>query len=737
MKSFYEERKYLSNEFTEAVYDESTGPSAEEVEKALRKYTVDNYSRPLPLVIAETFRYVLRNARIAMNEHGLFPDQIDLGCSYEPEQHLSHLGRIAVERCDKYIDRRFSPDVWRRRTAATRCGISNPSFDVFHCFPDWEDAIRLGFAGLLARAEERREEFVRQGELDKEKEIFFDSVKIVYESACEYLRRLADYAERKGLSDFAAEYRFLSENPPSTFYQVLLFSNLFLRLGELGFEHYRTYGRVDRLYYPFYKADLDAGRLTAEGAKEMLRFFLERISAAHRSADQPICLGGLNPDGSYTDNDLTRFFLEVYRELGNHNPKIHLRCHEKMPQELLDTVLSMIREGHSSICMISDETAVAAYARIGIGREEALTYCPTGCYELVIPHKEDPRICSGWINLAKPIDFMMSGEYTDAEMLMNLPRTDSEPESFDAFLCEYFRVLDAAIEFTCKSVRELCRYTFRCNPSPFLSGSFDCCLKKGKDFFDGGMEYRNNSLKIFAVGTAVDSLLAIKKLVYEEKVLTLPRFREILRRNWEGEEKLRLRILSDREKWGNGLPGPDSLAKELYDFCASRIIGRRNGVGGVFRMGADSVAMSEDLGRATGATPDGRFAGEPLTKNFRPGNGLEREGITAFIQSVTKIDGSYFVDGSPLDFLIHPSAVEGEEGLEVFRSLVQTYFKKGGFAIQGNIFSVDTLRKAQVDPSSYRNLQVRVCGWNEYFVNMKKSMQDSFIARAEGIENAK
>ena len=229
--------------------------------------------------------------------------------------------------------------------------------------------------------------------------------------------------------------------------------------------------------------------------------------------------------------------------------------------------------------------------------------------------------------------------------------------------------------------------------------------------------------------------MAVKKFVYEQKRLTLPQLAALLENNWQGAEALRTEIRKDKGKWGNGDREADALAADIYRFCGEHIVGTPNGYGGVYRMGADSVDNAENFGRNMGATADGRLAGEPLSKNMRPVNGMEFAGITGFIRSMLALDQELFIDGAPLDFMLHPSAVSGEKGRRVLGQIIKSYFAGGGQMIQGNIVSAEMLEKAVADPDSYRNLQIRVCGWNEYFVNMKPEIQKDFIERAKGLES--
>ncbi len=734
--NFYRDREHLINEYKCANYDKSTGLEPSVLDAEMKKYIADNPDMPLPLVVANTLAYFLDNVQVELNPYNIFPDKMNSGATYEPFQSLSTYGMIAQKRCHDFM-MRADKNVWDRRVKSALSGVSNPNTDFWHSSPDWENVLRYGIGGLYARAVESKQRAKDEGRLDAETEIFFDSVITVYSAAIRYMTRLARLAREKGgMDEYADTLIKLTERAPSTFYEAILTSLIFLNIGELGVEHYRTYGMIDKLYYPFYVADIEEGRMTREDAAEILRYFFQKTDAANREAAQPLCVGGIDKDGNDRTNELTYLILKVYKELEILNPKIHIRINKNTPEEIYEIAASYIRDGISSMVLLNDEQVMSAYEKLGIGRDVSYNYSPTGCYEPVIMDREDARICSAWINLATPTALTVRAEYGDLHTMLSLPQVVAEPATFEEFMYEYLRMLGAIIEFTKNNIVEQKRLEYKVNPSPFLSGCYDDCMRKGKDLNNGGLDMQNLSIKCFAIGTAVDAILAVKKVVYDEKLMSMREFAEVIRNNWEGHEDLRAAIKGDRMKWGNNYALPNEIGKRIYDFCASRIVGQPNGLGGVFRMGADSVAMSEIIGRSTPATPDGRRHKEPTTKNYRPQTGMEFEGVTAFVNSVTAIDGSYFVDGSPLDFLVHPSAVEGEDGLVVLIAVIKTYFARGGSAIQGNVMSAQVLRDAQAHPENYRNLQVRVCGWNEFFVNMNKFLQDDFIARAEGIENA-
>jgi formate C-acetyltransferase len=269
------------------------------------------------------------------------------------------------------------------------------------------------------------------------------------------------------------------------------------------------------------------------------------------------------------------------------------------------------------------------------------------------------------------------------------------------------------------------------NSSPLLSGTMVECVERGRDIAAGGAKYNNTGVCVGSIASTVDSLDVIREWVFEREEIDLPALVAALDADWESDERLRLRIMRGREKFGNNLEGPDALAREITDDVASIINAKPNERGGRFCAAINSIDHCIRFGERTGALPDGRRAHEPLSKNLSAVTGMDREGVTALINSVTKIDFAQFPNGSVLDIVLHPSAVEGEEGLQAFVGLIRSYFAQGGFAIQFNVFDADTLREARQHPERHANLQVRVCGWNVHFVNLSDTEQEMFIAQAE------
>lgn len=268
-------------------------------------------------------------------------------------------------------------------------------------------------------------------------------------------------------------------------------------------------------------------------------------------------------------------------------------------------------------------------------------------------------------------------------------------------------------------------------PDPIHSAMYDDSVEKGIDVYEGSAKYNNSSMYYYFIATLVDSMTAVKKIVFEDKIVTFDQLCEILKNNWEGNEKIRAIVRNMPEKYGNNNPVADEITKDITDFCASLTNNRPNGRGGVFKASCFSIDRGFPTGEKTMATPDGRYAGEPLSKNLCASTAMDKNGITALINSVTKIDHTKFPNGTVLDVVLHPSAVSGEDGLDAFYGILKTYMNKGGLAMHGNVFNPEILKAAQKTPEKYSTLQVRVCGWNAYFVNLSKAEQDAFIKQAE------
>ena len=362
-----------------------------------------------------------------------------------------------------------------------------------------------------------------------------------------------------------------------------------------------------------------------------------------------------------------------------------------------------------------------------------------GCYEFA-PRDAVNDTAVGHVNFLKPIEKMLEEvgvqssrtENSALQLQLKTP-IEFQFETFSSFKTEYLRRL-ADVTDRCRKVAfELEKVLPEVNPANCMTLATEHSLKVRRDGFANGCP-RGNDTAILAVGlgTAVDALLAVKELVYEEK-MPLPELGKIMAADWEGHEALRRRMLRSKRKWGNNDAEANALGAELIDCFAAQLDGKPNSRGGVFLASGHCARQYIVLGEKTGATPDGRRKGEEMSKNLSPTMGVDTEGATALVATlaasdVTKLPGDY-----PLDMMLHPSVCAGGKGLEAMRTLVQIFHKNGGSVIQFTVFSAEELRDAQAHPERYENLQVRVCGWNVRWNDLCKAEQDAYIRRAENV----
>ena len=514
-------------------------------------------------------------------------------------------------------------------------------------------------------------------------------------------------------------------------YEVMQFAVLYLYVEEIGCERGRSLGPIDRLYLPFYQGDLAAGR-SREEIEELFRYFFIHFTATKRFAQQPFTICGCDCRGNDYTNELSHLILDVYDGMEIYDPKIHLRYHNNIDEKIFTKAISMIRKGHSSICLLNDEAVFDGYERLGIPREDSQNYVALGCYEPVIMGKEEAEVAISWINMAKSIEFALYEGRDPVTGKQIGYKSPARVESFERFFEIFLRHLDDCVDFAVDFAQRQGECATMVNPSPIYSSGFAECIEKGMDVHEFPLKYNNMSVKCFGLATAVDSLVVIKKYVFDRQEITLDELRQILKDNWGGfYDTLHQKVLKEEDKYGNNRQLPDELMQRITTHLSEKYCGMKLKRGGVLRLGLDSIDHCVYLGEVTGATPDGRYAGRPISKNLCAVEGMDREGITSYMQSILKIDTAAFLDSAILDFVLHPSAVEGEKGLEDFKSLIRVFFAYGGFAAQGNIVTGEKLKEAQLHPEKYSTLQIRVCGWNEYFVKLSKAKQDMFIRQSE------
>ena len=728
-RSFYANRPFIENEFEYAKFDTSTGIDPAILYESLKEMSDAPTDEPRPIVYARLFSYLLDNTQLQINEHTPFSVKLNFGIDYTDFATNCVLQK-SISQAKNQVRKEKLPSEYAQFSTFASVGLDWMMVDFTHTIPNWPYLLENGFAGILENARESKQKLLDNKSHQSEQIVFLDSVIICYEAILRLLGRIYNYSLSFNVPEFSRCIQNLMTRPPKTLYEVMMFSVLYLYFEETGTERARSLGPIDRLYYPYFENDKKSGSAEAE-LSALFRYYFIHFTAAKRFAEEPFTMCGSDKNGNDLTNELSHLILDVYDEMGIYDPKLHIRCHQAIDPDFLRKAVSMIRSGHSSICLINDEAVFKGYERIGIPREDSQHYVISGCYEPIIMGMEEAEICAMRFNTVKCVEFALNGGkdiMTGTQVGYDSPL---DIRSFDEFFDIFLKQLDYCTDFGLDFIEKQGRYSTLMNPSPIYSASFPECIEKGLDVHEYPLKYNNLSLKHHGIATTVDSLVAIKKYVYERKEISLEDMRTALLKDWCGFEDLQATIIRDKEKYGNNMDAPDKIMTDILGHLADRYCGRPLERGGKVRLGLDSVYHCIKHGEKTSATPNGRNAKKPISKNLCATDGMDRGGITAYMQSVLKIDSASFLDGVPFDFILHPSTVEGEKGLKDFISLVKIFLDCGGFAIQGNVISGDVLKEAQQNPEKYSTLQVRVCGWNEYFVKLSKVKQDMFIKQCE------
>ncbi len=715
MKSFALSKDVLKEQFANISWIEGSGHSPEKLTAEIKK--IEEKGGLRARVKADTFAFLAENARIAVTPEDIFQEKLFSGDVMRKQQNE------AVQ----FVKNKFFPEkhasVWY---AWKEAGAYSANEDFGHTSPNSRALLSLGFTGLLTRVNEAA---AREGLSPKQKE-FYGTCVTVLRGMIRVAERLAD-AIAPYNAENARALRAIATRAPETTYEAMQLIVLYFYLHEyVAGTRVRTLGRLDILLTPFYEADLAARRYTREELREMLRYFLYKFFAMNVPFGLPFCIGGDDGQGGDVTNEVTYLIVDVFDELNIHSPKIHVRVCEKTPKELVLRVLDCIRKGNSSFVFVNDRVAKEALLRVGIAERDVWDYLPIGCYEPAVWGKEIGCTGNGGVSLGKVAEFLFTGGKDLASGVAYSIDTGI-PATYEEFLEAVKRQIAYMADKCMSYIAALEEHYGECGPDPILSAQYDDSVASGVDVYEGGASYNNSSFYYYCIATLVDAIAAVRELVYEEKAVGFAELGEILKNNWEGREDLHQRALRLPHKYGCADPVADEIAVWLADYCASLTNGRPNGRGGVFKASCFTIDHCYPMGEKTMATPDGRRAGEPLSKNFCATVGMDKKGVTALIRSVTKMDHAAFPNGTVLDLVLHPSAVSGEDGLFAFHGLLTTYFARGGFALHGNVFDADVLRDAVASPEKYENLQVRVCGWNAYFTKLTRAEQESFIRQAE------
>jgi len=705
------------------IFDESTGMCADDIIKGIWEQDKELEDLPHPVRKAKAFEYVLKNTRISCDSRDRFPaiNMID-----------RPLNSTLINKWKAEVLQTIIPDTEKKRAWFEDSGIVTIWPDYDHSVPVWERIFTLGFQGLLDESERIR----KSKQLTKDEEAFFEGIRITYTSIVEFLLRLAALAEvTEGSERLCIALKNIATNPPSTFYEMLLVDYIYFMLSEhIEGLQVRSLSNFDRIFYSAYMNDIKNGVSTDEICSD-LAYFLLQFQAIGNYWGQPVYLGGCKENEETLINELSYLFLDVFDSLNIFNVKIQIKVAKSTPEKFLLKALDMIRRGNNSIVFVSDSTIRKALENTGVSEDEARLCDVKGCYEYSARGSVD--IGMNYLNLMKPLECALhegcdgiSGEFA----LRKSPSLDKY-DTFEKLYDEYKKQVKCLLDSIIEVANTIDDYLAYMNPQSMLSATLPSALEKGRDALAGGGYGNGNCVSIGFLADIADSLTAIKKYVYDKKEITLPELVKMLDTDFKGNELFRMKLLTDPDKYGNNKELPDGFAVDIVNFTTQNIAGRPTAKtrGDVWCNGYHVARMSYSQSGLTASAPNGRLKGEELSKNCSASMGQNREGATAAILSVTKIDATSFKGDACLDLGLLPSAVSGDDGLQAMYGLLKTFVGRGGHAMHINVFDAQTLREAQKQPEKYRDLQIRVCGWNVLWNDITKPEQDGFIKQAESL----
>jgi len=745
-ETFEDSRGHLFNQFQDIPFDPRTGLSPRELEQEIEEYLRTHQEQPRVLQKANVFRIVATRGQIYIDPHGWFIDKLNHGGHLNRPMlgdEFSLVRRLSLRWLDEAISCAIAEEAaWLDRAYRVGMRWRDPKggLDRGHVSPGWENMLSGGLVRLLDKVAETREAL--GDEATDEQLAFYEAVEIVYGAAIRLAERFAELADymileypqhETRLKTIASACRNVPAHKPRTLHEALQFMWLMHELIEMEGELVRSMGQFDRTLYPYYRADIDAARLTRDQAKELIKFFWFKFYSRTRGVlnGKNFVLGGQYPDGSSITNDLTYLALEAYEELNTPDPKLSVRFLPTTSNKLYRRIAELIQRGYNSIVLMNDVPAVEALVKRGKTREDARFYVPIGCYEPAVEGKEIACTMNITINLAKGVELALHNGRDPLTGEQFGPRTGDARSfvNFEQLWDAYTQQMDYFLESALECIQAAEGQWPQINPSPLLAGTIDDCIDQGKDIGQGGAHYNSVGFVGAALANVCDALLALKQAVYEDKRFTMSEVLDAIKHNFEGYERMRQYMLNRVPKWGNNHPEADMLGRRIADYYCNKVHTFTNGRGGPCQAALFSLTFAWTGGRLTGALPDGRKAYEPLAPGVGSVYGRDKNGVTALIGSVTKLDSTLTPNGAVLDVTLHPSAVKGEEGLNALVTLIKTFITQGGYAMQFNVYDVETLRDAQRHPENHATLQIRLTGWSVYYTTLSKEEQDQFIAR--------
>jgi pyruvate formate-lyase/glycerol dehydratase family glycyl radical enzyme len=633
-----------------------------------------------------------------------------------------------------------------------------------HIIPNYEFVLEKGFGGIADIAKEQLKNDISQDEQD-----FYNAVIISMEGVLAYIKRFSNLAleesqiaedenREKELKDLSRMFETFMEGGARNFHEAvesIYLTHLLMMIESNG--HSFSFGRFDQYIYPYYEKDINENVISKEKALELITHFFIMTNSLNKirpwghtqySGGYPLysnlIVGGMKPDGTEGTNDISYLCLEAMSMSKLPEPNLSVRFCEQTPHELIVDAAKLIRMGFGMPSMFCDEVVIPAMMTLELDIETARDYASMGCVETAIPGKWGHRATGmTYINFGKVFELTLNNGY-DSETGIQLiklngkPGSDVEYENYDELWAAWKKALkfyfDKAVICDLVCDRSL-KYH---DADAFASSLVDSSIWRGKTLKNGGAMYDYVSQSNIGPSTVGDSLAAVKKVVFEDKKLTMTELKKALADNFEGMDGARIRqICRKAPKFGNDIDYVDTIVADVYESYLELLPDYktdRAGCGPIgcgYTMSTSNITSYVPNGFDVGATPDGRLAGKPLNEGASPCLGADKEGPTAVINSISKLPNKKMAGGQLLNMRFSPGALEGDDNLEKFASFIESARDKNIFHNQFNIVDSETLKAAKANPEEYKDLMVRVAGYCALFSTLMPEAQDAIISRTE------
>lgn len=620
-------------------------------------------------------------------------------------------------------------------------GLFRAPVILLHLAPATDSLLRLGLGGL--REQIRRQ---LQQARDPRARDFYRSALIAIEAAQRFAARYAALAyegavgeedphRRQELHELSRICARVAGDPPESFWeglQLVWFVYLLISLESAPLINSSGPGALDRSLIDYYRRDAAREKLTPEGALELLQCcFIEMNYSCPRGGILPLAIGGLAPDGASVENELTWLCLKAVADLQLLHPSLGLRCHKRMSPQVLRAALHSIGSGCTYPALFNDDVCVPSLQRSGVSPEDSFDWVHSVCTELTAAGKTYSWIAAPYLNLVKCLELalnngrcLLTGRQLGEDLGDLMSCADFE-QLYGSYVAQLSAVMSKGVAAAGHAKREARERT----PYPFLSCFIADCLEVGRDYTDGGCRYNPDYVHGIGLSTVIDSLVAVKQLVFDEGSVSPETLLAALRSDFEGFEDLRLRLLNRASKYGNDDDLADEIARRVVRDFYREVEGRTDGEGGGCFPGFMTWESHNLLGKGTGASADGRRARAALSDSVGAAQGMDQTGLTALLRSVMKLDFLPSVGGVTFNIKVSPELFTTDDMLARLEAALRAYFHAGGFQVQINVIEKGRLEAARAHPEAHRNLIVRVGGFSAYFVELDPGLQDEIVAR--------